>query len=70
MGVDRKATYVTKLGVRKVKAGFLWNEETLRRVKYAAIEARTSESKWVEDVVLAALNAPQKNEKKNPFDLP
>lgn len=68
MEVVRKSTYVTKLGVRKIKAGFLWNEETLKRVKYAAIEAGMSESKWTEDVVLAALNKPQKK-KKDPFDI-
>jgi len=69
MDIERKATYVTKLGVRKTKAGFLWNEETLKRVKYAAIEAGMSESRWVEEVVLAALEMPKVKEKKNPFDL-
>ena len=69
MEVGRKSTYVTKLGVRKVKAGFLWNEETLRRVKHAAIEAHMSESAWTESVVLAALNEPPPAQKKDPFDL-
>lgn len=69
MDLERKSTYVTKLGVRKIKAGFLWREETLLRVKYAALEARVSESKWTEDVVLAALNAPPAEKKKDPFDV-
>jgi|GEM_PF-4253705 len=69
MGIERKATYVTKLGVRKIKAGFLWHEETLLRVKYAAIAAHLSESGWTEAVVLAALDKPQTEKKKDPFDL-
>lgn len=69
MEIKNKSTYVTKLGVRKTKAGFLWNEETRRRVKHAAIDAHMSESAWTEAAVLEALNKPMAEKKKGPFDI-
>ena len=64
-----RASYVTKLGERKLKVGFLWSEDTIVHVKIAAAKAHMTESAWVEVAVVSALNKPQQK-KKDPFALP
>lgn len=68
--MDKRSTYVTRLGKRKLKVGFLWMEGTIVEVKIAAAKMHMTESAWVETAVLNELKRPQKVEKeKSPFDV-